>query len=159
VTVFREGGKLVAVAPARLSRRALDEIVPGLVERFLARERTRTAPAGSDELTRRAQELFAKYLAPVVTEPLPAFSVRWVTNQSRRWGSCSPADGAIRLSDRLRPMPAWVVDYVLVHEVVHLVEYGHTRRFRALLNRYPLADRARGYLDGYAAGVRLTPRP
>jgi len=154
VTVFREGGKLVAVAPARLSRRAVEEIVPGLVEKFLSRERQRTVPAEPDDLTRRAVSLFERYVSPVVTESLPPFHVRWVTNQNRRWGSCTPADATIRLSSRLQPMPAWVVDYVLLHEVLHLIEYGHTRRFRTLLNRYPLAERARGYLEGYATGVR-----
>jgi len=154
VTVFREGGKLVAVAPSRLSQRAVEEIVPGLVEKFLSRERERAIPSAPGDLTRRAQGLFARYVSPVVTESLPAFRVRWVTNQNRRWGSCTPTDATIRLSDRLQPLPAWVVDYVLLHEVLHLIEYGHTRRFRTLLNRYPLAERARGYLEGYAAGVR-----
>jgi len=159
VTVFREGGKLVAVAPARLSRRTLDEIVPDLVEKFLVREKRRTVPAGTDELAIRARDLFARHVAPVVDDPLPAFSVRWATNQNRRWGSCTPADGTIRLSDRLRQMPSWVVDYVLLHEVLHLIEYGHTRRFRTLLNRYPLADRARGYLEGWSAVRLASPAP
>ena len=74
--------------------------------------------------------------------------VTWVGNQRRRWGSCTPADGTIRLSDRLRPMPAWVRDYVLLHELVHLVEANHTPRFHALVAAYPDAERAQGYLAG-----------
>ena len=51
--------------------------------------------------------------------------MRWVDNQQSRWGSCTPSDRSIRLSSRLQGMPAWVVDYVLVHELAHLLEPGH----------------------------------
>jgi predicted metal-dependent hydrolase len=40
------------------------------------------------------------------------------------------------------------VDYVLVHELVHLLEPGHDDRFWALVARYPRAERARGFLEG-----------
>jgi predicted metal-dependent hydrolase len=78
-------------------------------------------------------------------------SVRWVSNQGSRWGSCTPVDGSIRLSDRLSGMPEWVVDYVLVHELAHLLEIGHGPRFQALVSHYPKAERARGYLLGVTA--------
>jgi hypothetical protein len=71
-----------------------------------------------------------------------------VDNQQRRWGSCTPADGTIRVSSRLRSMPAYVVDYVLVHELAHLLEAQHDARFWALVARYPRAERARGFLEG-----------
>ena len=73
-------------------------------------------------------------------------SIRWVENQGSRWGSCSPADGAVRISARLAPFPRWVVDYVIVHELAHLAEAGHGPRFWALVGRYPKAERARGFL-------------
>jgi predicted metal-dependent hydrolase len=76
-----------------------------------------------------------------------------VSNQACRWGSCTPADATIRLSDRLRVMPSWVVDYVLVHELAHLLEAGHGPRFARLVDRYPKAERARGYLLGVSAGA------
>ena len=74
--------------------------------------------------------------------------MRWVDNQHRRWGSCTPADRSIRLSSRLRAMPDYVVDYVLVHELVHLLEPSHGERFWELVGRYPRAERARGFLEG-----------
>ncbi|MET0694894.1 MAG: M48 family metallopeptidase, partial [Propionibacteriaceae bacterium] len=89
--------------------------------------------------------------------PMPT-SVAWVANQLQRWGSCTPTTGTIRLSDRLRVMPAWVVDYVLLHELAHLLESAHSHRFWALVDAYPRADQAKGFLEGYLVG-RNQPGP
>ncbi len=62
----------------------------------------------------------------------------------------------IRLSSRLQPMPAWVVDYVLVHELAHLLEPGHGREFHRLVERYPQAERAEGFLEGFLVGTGLS---
>ena len=73
-------------------------------------------------------------------------SIRWVDNQESRWGSCTPQDRTIRISSRLCREPAWVVDVVIVHELAHLSVAGHGPRFWRLVERYPLAERARGFL-------------
>lgn len=73
-------------------------------------------------------------------------SIRWVDNQEWRWGSCTPADGTIRISSRLAREPAWVLDYVIVHELAHLSQPGHGDGFWELVNRYPRTERARGFL-------------
>ena len=52
-------------------------------------------------------------------------------------------------------MPAWVVDYVLLHELAHLLETGHTPTFWRLVERYPRAERARGFLEGMALASGL----
>ena len=85
--------------------------------------------------------------------------MRWVTNQNTRWGSCTPAEGSIRLSHRLQGMPEYVVDYVLVHELAHLLVPGHGPRFWRLLEAYPRTERARGYLEGVVAAERLPQLP
>jgi hypothetical protein len=72
-----------------------------------------------------------------------------------RWASCTPEDGSIRVSERLRSVPSWVLDYVLVHELAHLRVAGHDAAFWSLVTRYPRAERARGYLDGLSAGAAL----
>ena len=72
-----------------------------------------------------------------------------------RWASCTPAEGTIRLSRRLLDMPTWVQDYVLVHELAHLLEPGHGPSFWRLVERYPRTERARGYLDGVSAAANL----
>ena len=148
MTAFREAGRVVVVVPAKMTMRQQRDLVPALVDRFLANEAVRSAPRGDGELTDRVRELYVKHLLPVVGGEVPRFGARWVTNQDSRWGSCTPATGEIRVSHRLQPMPSWVVDYVLVHEATHLVERNHTKRFKALVATYPDADRAAAFLEG-----------
>ncbi len=102
---------------------------------------------GSDaELMARAAALSDRYLDG---RAVPA-TVRWVTNQNSRWGSATPAERTIRLSDKLRGMPGWVVDYVLLHELSHLLVASHGPTFWALLHGYPQLERAKSFLDGVA---------
>lgn len=124
-----------------------------MVARLDAREqRSQRGPRRSDAaLLARARRLSMAYLDGTAQ---PA-SVRWVTNMTTRWGSCTPLDGTIRLSTRLREMPTWVLDYVLVHELVHLLVPGHGAEFWNQVDRYPRTERARGYLEGVAAAAHL----
>lgn len=55
-----------------------------------------------------------------------------IRNQKSRWGSCS-RDGRIALNFRLVQMPPQVSDYVLLHELMHLKEQNHSRRFWRLV--------------------------
>ena len=116
----------------------------------MAREQ-RAKRTTDSELSLRAQRLAQRYLPdhPHAAEPA---SVRWVQNQNGRWGSCTPADGSIRISSKLVAEPGWVLDYVIVHELAHLVVPGHGRKFWGLVDRYPRAERARGWLMARAAG-------
>jgi predicted metal-dependent hydrolase len=149
VSAYREGDRVVVLLPARMSVDEEQRWVGVMLDRLSAMEQRRRP--SDEELLTRARTLTRRYLGDA---PLPA-SVRWVGNQGMRWGSCTPSDGTVRLSTRLRGMPAWVIDYVLVHELVHLVEPGHTARFWTLVRNYPQADRARGYLEGVAAAAQL----
>lgn len=144
VTAFREQGRTVVAIPARFTLAQEQEWVRRMVGRLAAQERRRRP---SDvQLAARAEALSAQYLDGV---PRPT-SVRWAGNQGRRWGSCTPSDGSIRISTRVRGLPSWVLDYVLVHELAHLVHLGHGAEFWALVYRYPRAERARGFLEGVA---------
>jgi hypothetical protein len=73
-------------------------------------------------------------------------SIRFVANQRDRFGSCTPEDGTIRISHRVAEYPAWVREYVVMHELAHLEVPSHSPRFWRLVDRYPLAERARGFL-------------
>jgi predicted metal-dependent hydrolase len=145
VTAYRELGRTVVLIPAAFSPAEERRWVAQMVAKLQTREeRRRRSLGGDDELMARARALSAAHFDGAA-EPA---SVRWVENQHRRWGSCTPADRSIRLSGRLRSMPEYVVDYVLVHELAHLIEAGHDERFWALVARYPRAERARGFLEG-----------
>lgn len=152
VSAYRQGDRTVVLIPAQMSAREEERWVRAMLDRLASRER-RGKP-GEAELARRAADLSARYLGG---RAVPE-SVRWVTNQGARWGSCTPVDASIRLSDRLRGMPDYVIDYVLLHELAHLIEPNHGAGFWALLRGYPKLERARGYLDGYAAAAS-TPAP
>ena len=105
---------MVILVPARLSKADRVELVEGLVQRVLA-QRPNVATSNRD-LEQRAAELADEYLGGV-----RAGSIRWVGNQQHRWGSCTSLTGEIRISERLRYVPGWVLDAVLVHELAHLI--------------------------------------
>lgn len=133
-------GSIEVLAPADISDAALAPVVERLTARLQKRaERERLS---DDGLERRAQQLNRLYFGG----RLRWRSIVYVTNQRRRLGSCTPSEGTIRLSDRLATLPAWVRDYVIVHELAHLEQPNHSQAFWDLVNRYPLTERARGYL-------------
>jgi predicted metal-dependent hydrolase len=154
VTAYREQDTIVVLVPERMTSSDEQRYVQEMVDKVLAREARSAAPVTDSALEERAAALVEQYLAPHAGRLKPLSSVVWVTNQSQRWGSCTPSTGSIRLSHRLQAMPLWVVDYVLLHELAHLVEPAHSARFWSLVARYPLAERAKGFLEGYLSGQR-----
>ncbi|MEU8297713.1 M48 family metallopeptidase [Micromonospora sp. NPDC048909] len=150
VSAYRDGERVVVLIPDQFSRAEESEWVDRMLARLAAREgRLSRSDA---ELLSRANRLINAYLAEYGRQAVPA-SVRWVTNQNGRWGSCTPADRSIRISHRVQDMPDWVIDYVLLHELAHLIVPSHNAAFWALVGQYPRAERARGYLEGVAAAA------
>lgn len=121
--------------PASMSRAEETRWVDEMVRRL-----SRRSTSSEIDLEQRAAALAGRYGLPTPS------SIRWVGNQGSRWGSCTPVDRTIRISDRMAGFPPWVLDYVIVHELAHLVEAGHDDRFHALVGRYPKAERAIGFL-------------
>jgi predicted metal-dependent hydrolase len=135
-------GVLQVRAPAHLSDAELAPIVDDLRKKLA--NRARKDRLDDKALERRARELNRQYFDGA----LEWTSIRWVTNQTKRAGSCTPTQGTIRISHRVAEMPAFVRDYVLVHELAHLLEPNHSARFWERVNRYPKTERARGFLMG-----------
>jgi hypothetical protein len=128
-------GVIRVSVPAWMSKSDEDVYVTDLVAKLERKYR-------SDHIDVDAR---ARKLARSFDLPQPR-SVSWAPNQRSRWGSCSTHSGDIRISTRLAECPAWVLDYVLVHELAHLIEFNHGPAFDAIVARYPKAERARGYL-------------
>jgi hypothetical protein len=135
-------GRLEVRIPARSSKAEEQRLVEVFRRRY-----ERAGSSTSIDLTARAKALAKRFDLPVPAE------IRWVTNQAHRWGSCTPSTGVIRISDRMASFPPWVVDHVVVHELAHLVERSHGPAFQALAGRYPLAERAEGYLLAKSDGA------
>ncbi|MGI8696613.1 MAG: M48 metallopeptidase family protein [Mycobacteriales bacterium] len=150
VTAYRAGGRIVVLITARFSKAEERRWVDDMLARLTARER-RAVRRGDAGLEARAHALSERYLGG---RARPA-SVRWVATMTSRWASCTPLEETIRVSNRLEQMPGWVLDYVLVHELAHLLVAGHDDRFWSLVAGYPRAERARGYLEGVAAATGL----
>src|SRR4051794_26409096 len=121
--------------PARMSKADEDVYVAELVERLERRYRSEHI-----DVEERARELADRYGLPQPRH------VKWSDTQRRRWGSCTIDTGDIRVSSRLADFPSWVLDYVLVHELAHLDVPDHSPAFQLLVDRYPRAERARGFL-------------
>lgn len=146
VTAYREGERIVVLMPARFSSAEERRWVDDMVARLSRRERRQLSGSRRSDaaLAERAAELSREYLDG---RAVPA-SIRWVDNMTTRWGSCTTVDRTIRISSRLRRMPGWVVDYVIVHELTHLLVADHDADFWALVARYRRTERARGFLEG-----------
>lgn len=151
VSAYRDGARIVVLIPARFSAAEEQHWVAMMVARLSSPAGSRRRTATDAGLARRAEELSRRYLDGAAVP----VSVRWVATMRTRWASCTPDTRTIRMSQRLRELPTWVQDYVLVHELAHLLVPGHGPAFWALVQRYPRTERARGYLDGVSAAAQL----
>ncbi|WP_328825277.1 M48 family metallopeptidase [Tomitella gaofuii] len=153
VSARREGDVTVILMPAGLSAAREAELVEDMLGKLERSERRRRGRAGvgDEALMTRAKEMSERWLGGAAQ---PA-SVRWVPVMRSRWASCTQTDGTIRVSEAARGFPAYVLDYLLVHELAHLVAPGgHTPRFWELVRRYPRTERAIGYLEASSAALR-----
>ncbi|WP_080796108.1 M48 family metallopeptidase [Corynebacterium pacaense] len=136
-------GRIEVRIPARMSgpeeERTIAEIVAKLDRR------TSSAVRSDADLMRRARQLNES----VLEGRARVRSIRWVGNQNKRWGSCTVSTAEIRISDRLKLVPDYVLDSVLVHELTHTFIPGHGPEFHRWADRVPQAERARGYLEAY----------
>ena len=150
IAAYRQGGAIVVSIPARLSKADERVVVPEMVAKIRAQEAARSVD--ESVLATRTVNLLMQY-APEMTER--PTSVLWRGGMKGRWGSCTSVDGTIRISERLQNVPEYVLDYVLYHEGIHLRFGDHGRDFNLTLARFPRADLAQAYLDGYEAAEHL----
>ena len=140
IEAYRKGDTIIVAIPARMSKREEERVVAEMVSK-LGKDDLRLT---STELMARALELNSLYLGDKATP----ITVEWSSRMERIWGSCTIEERAIRLSNRLDDAPRYALDYILLHELVHLIVAGHGPDFKALLAGYPQLERAEGYLEG-----------
>ncbi|MCS4489457.1 MULTISPECIES: SprT-like domain-containing protein [unclassified Corynebacterium] len=138
-------GVIEVRVPAHLSEQAEAKIVSEITEK-LTRSKQQTRYSDAD-LEQRADEINRRYL----DSRAHMTSIRWVKNQRKRWGSYSSLTGEIRISDRLRGVPDYVLDSVIAHELTHtFIHSGHSAEFWHWADRIPYAERAKGFLEAWA---------
>lgn len=131
-------GRMEVLAPATISDAALKVHIEELKCKLLRKSDAK----GDHHLEERARIMNERYFSGILSWK----SIGYSDNQERRRGSCNCTARTIRISSKLSHLPQWVEDYVIVHELAHLIEPNHGKNFKALVKRYPLAERAIGFL-------------
>lgn len=104
-----------------------------------ASPRAEAAAATSEEVAQWKAVVSACVPALIETwEPIMRVKAGKVAyrNMTSRWGSCQPATGRICINVRLALYPPECLEYVVVHELCHLLERGHGPRFQSLMDRF-----------------------
>lgn len=148
VGAFRENGKTIVVAPIRMSLKEIEIYAQELIEKL---DGHYNKVSSNEILDQRARYLVKNYLEIDLFQSYPVpIDITWVTNQNSRWGSCTPNDGKIRISHRLQLAPQYVIDAVLLHELIHLIVPDHSERFYEYLAKFEDYKLAKEFLAGYS---------
>lgn len=126
--------------PAFLPKTRVDYFVRLFSEKLRKKKVART----NKFLYQRASYLYKKFFKKNVEN----FSIYWSSKQRRIFGVCNHKERTIRISARLKKVPQWVLDYVILHELSHLSYPNHGKKFWQMVKQYPKTDRARGFLQG-----------
>ena len=148
VSATVDKGVLILRIPARMSKAEEAYWVEHMSAKLSSKTKKRRAKRTDEALEARARRLAKDYFEGL------DFTIRWSSRQQQRWGSCTPLDRTIRLSKNLKEFPDYVIDYVIIHELAHLIKADHSPEFWQLCARYPFTDRARGFLEGIVFAER-----
>jgi predicted metal-dependent hydrolase len=149
MSAYRQAGVIIINIPARMSKQdeiaAIPEMI-AMVQRREAKERK-----SDEQLLVMGTALLEKYLPDFEIKPA---SINW-RSMSERWGSCTTVDRTIRISDRLIGAPTYVLEYIIFHELIHLMISAHDADFYNYLNRYSDQERAEAFLEGFEVGCQF----
>lgn len=125
--------------------KVVEEDSPASIERK-HRNLVLTVRPGTTDLARRAildewyRQLVKGSADPIIGkwEPRLGVAVRrvYVQHMKTKWGSCNHRAGSIRLNTELAKKPPECLEYLIVHEMMHLIESTHNARFIALMDRF-----------------------
>jgi len=133
-------GKFLIYLPSGLTKNEEEKWIRAMIDKN-EKQKIRNKLNTTSELKKRADKLNEKYF-----EKSLDFNIKYVTNQNTKFGSCTPKIKMIRISDKLATMPRWVQDYVIIHELAHLLYPNHSKEFWKKVNQFNYVERAKGYL-------------
>jgi len=126
--------------PAGLSQKEEAEWIKKMTVQIKNKQR-RHKLNSTNKLQHRAKQINNQYFNGALK-----FSIEFVTNQTTKHGSCTPSTHTIRISDSIADYPQYVQDYLIMHELTHLLYPNHTKAFWKKVNEYPYTERAKGFL-------------
>lgn len=140
-------GTILLRVPNRLAKRQIKPLLDDITAQLAKQQRTAARRTDAD-LQARAERINETYFGGRIQWR----AIRWVGNMQHRLGSCTnggSTDGHIRISDRIKSWPEWVIDAVIAHELAHRIYPDHSAEFWAFLQAaYPLTEKARGFIEG-----------
>src|SRR5688572_30046647 len=148
----QKDGTILLRVPPKVPKSYLKAVLESVAKSIEKQQEKRARRASSSDaaLDARAKLINKTYFGGKIEWA----AIKWVGNMEKRLGSCTnggTTDGYIRISERIREWPEYVVDYVIAHELAHRVHSDHSKAFWDFLsNAYPLTERARGFIQGNA---------
>lgn len=134
-------GVMYINAPVNIPDERLQKIIKNFKLRFEKRELKKEL-----NKTHNLMEIFQRLNERYFDGKIQINTIEYSANQDKRFGCCNYKTKVIRISHQLAQMPDWVRDYVIIHEMAHIIEPNHSKLFWDIVNRYSLAERSRGYL-------------
>lgn len=135
-------GAMHIYAPSGIPEHKLNPIIDAFKKKFEKKQMKKELNSNPERLLEITNDLNRKYF----DGKLEVKSIAYSGEQDKMYGVCYHKRKEIWISYRLKEMPDWVRNYVIVHELAHLLQPNHSADFWNLVNRYKLAERARGYL-------------
>lgn len=138
--------RVLITAPRRVSADRILDFARSRAE-WIEKARERMLAAYSSQ-RREAREFITDEQARLLREKVEAYARRWepvmgvhaqhwtFRYMKTRWGSCSTDTGRIRINTRLVFYPDECVEYIVVHELCHLIEPSHNRRFYSFMEKF-----------------------
>lgn len=155
VAIQIKGNRVIVRAPLKMAQTKIDEFVNSRrdwIEKHIDKNEEKVQPFTKEELDtllKKAAEYFpkrAEYYAEMLGVSFKKITVRL---QHTRWGSCS-GKGNLNFNALLMLAPPETIDSVVVHELCHLLEMNHSKRFYAhVLRAYPDYYKHHNWLKAY----------
>jgi predicted metal-dependent hydrolase len=144
---LRQDGSLLLRVPTHLAKRRVGDLLKLVATQMDKAIESHTRRNDAD-LQLRAEQVNRRHFH----NKIHWNAIRWVSNMQTRLGSCTgggPTDGEIRISDKIKDWPEWVIDYVIAHELLHRKHPNHSSAFwDELKTAYPRTEQARGFIQG-----------